>query len=217
MDKLAMFAARVQQSTDGLGAKLSTGFEQATQIAKEKFGTSDALTPFPADYVRLENAFEKFITLHADLLRFVRHYAVNDYNTPLQDNVQEVFGRVKTVAGNVVQQGASNGLKSFEKPPSAQKTTLHLIAKASESGSESVGKSEPIGTALHKIATAYNAIGDARINLVRDSLFLSSLCKAKGEIRITRLNRISSPLLNRQWVATSPTRKNCVAPPTALD
>lgn len=109
-------------------------------------------------------------SVYVNLLKVTRIYSnpSYDYPTQLQESLAGISSTFTAQFQNLAlspaerAQAEANHQNAEKQQP---KTLSHVLSRVSAQGAESVGVEEPLGTALFKLATVAEKVGDARIKM----------------------------------------------------
>jgi hypothetical protein len=89
------------KSIQPLGQTISKGLGQATQMAKERLGSTLDITELPLEYRQLESKLENIRLVHEMLLKVSRNYTLHayDYEPDLSDRASEMFPIILILKG----------------------------------------------------------------------------------------------------------------------
>ncbi|KAJ8656137.1 hypothetical protein O0I10_008150 [Lichtheimia ornata] len=143
--------------------KLSKGFGLIRQFAQERMGTATDVTELPQAYKDLEKRMDTLRQAQMQLLKVSRIYGQPAYDCPTQ-HFDELSYALKGI------DGSSGSHMNYERP----KSLPHALARVAAQGSEMIISNnndssgvdvDPLANALHQVATTYEKIGDARIEM----------------------------------------------------
>ncbi|KAG8897101.1 hypothetical protein FRB99_008455 [Tulasnella sp. 403] len=206
MEHWAKLSAGISSLNIGSNAgKLAKGFSSSVQATRERLGqvAVEDITELPQEYKDLEARVDALRVAHDSMLKITSVYATAyDYPTQVQESLSE-FGT--TISHGIASFAATN-LKGTKLPvpaaspttPQPPKTLPHAISRASHNAANAVGPNERLGKALADYATAFDKIGDARLN--QDDTILENFV---APWQATLTNSISLAMKARQAVKTS--------------
>jgi len=185
--------------------KLAKGFSSSVQATRERLGqiAVEDITELPQEYKDLERRVDALKSAHDRLLKITSVYATPyDYPNQIQESLTEFSS---TITSGLASFAATN-LKGTKLPvpvpgqpaPQQPKTFPHAIARAASSAAEAVGPNERLGKGLAEYATAFQKIGEARLN--EDDTILENFV---APWQATLTNSITLALKARQAVKAS--------------
>ncbi|KAI9007486.1 hypothetical protein CLU79DRAFT_778566 [Phycomyces nitens] len=147
--------------------KISKSLGQARQYAQEKLGTAEEVTELPQEYKDLENRVDTLRNVQANLVKLTRTYASPSYDYPAQ--LQEsLLGITSSVTREIQNMTLSTADRSNVVDPLAEqrqhpKTLSHALARVAAQGAEQIGVEDHYGTALFKVSTITEKVGNAQL------------------------------------------------------
>ncbi|KAI8086538.1 Bin/amphiphysin/Rvs domain for vesicular trafficking-domain-containing protein [Halteromyces radiatus] len=166
--------ANLSSKFNPFAQKLGKGFGQVRQYAQERLGTAEDITELPQEYKDLEKRVDALRSVHVNLLKVARTYNQPAYDYPVQ--IQETL---VGLTGTMASQFQNLALSPAERAQTEQqvqqdeakqhpKTLSHAISRVAGQGAEAIGVEEPLGTALFKLATINEKVGNARVKMDQD-------------------------------------------------
>lgn len=146
------------QKLNPFAQKLNRSFNQVKQYTQEKMGNAEDITKMPSEYIELEESVDKIKQLHESLLKVTRVYtrSTHDYDQSLGESFYDTATKVTG--------------KITSKPEYQQTDPIsqgHAISKICLTGANDIlsetEENDAFGTALKKMAVAYDKIGEQRI------------------------------------------------------
>ncbi|CEH13549.1 hypothetical protein CBOM_01465 [Ceraceosorus bombacis] len=149
MENWKAFTQNISANVGPVGQRISRGFGNLNQQAKERFGTVDAddITELPQEYKDLEQRVDALRSAHTNLLKIARAYESEGYDYPTQ--VQESIGQLSQQIGHSVTSWASSATKGTSlpavqptaAPPEVHRTLAHALSRGAASGALELGAS----------------------------------------------------------------------------
>ncbi|KAG0164243.1 hypothetical protein DFQ28_010648 [Apophysomyces sp. BC1034] len=188
--------------------KLGKGLGQVRQYAQERLGTAENITELPQEYKDLEKRVDILRNTHINLLKVTRTYSNPSYDYPVQ--IQEsLLGITSTVTNQLQHLTLSPAERAqFESQHEQEdqqsqhpKTLSHALARVAGEGAEKIGVEEAYGTALFKVATIADKVGDARLKM--DETIVSKFNKPMQTTLNSTIDRALKARQNVQSVRLS--------------
>ncbi|KAI9246090.1 Bin/amphiphysin/Rvs domain for vesicular trafficking-domain-containing protein [Phascolomyces articulosus] len=153
--------------------KLGKGIGQVRQYAQERLGTAEGITELPEEYKELEKRVDALRSVYVNLLKVSRTYNNPSYDYPvqLQESLAGIGNTFTTQFQNLALSPAERALaeqqQQQQQSPEKQhpKTLSHALSRVAATGSQTVGVEDALGTALFKVASISEKVGDARVNM----------------------------------------------------
>ncbi|ORY94079.1 Bin/amphiphysin/Rvs domain for vesicular trafficking-domain-containing protein, partial [Syncephalastrum racemosum] len=165
--------ANLSSKFNPFAQKLNKGIGQVRQYAQERLGTAEDITELPQEYKDLEKRIDTLRSVYNNMLKVTRIYNNPSYDYPVQ--LQESLAGITNTFTSQFQQLALSPAERAQAEHQQQqqqqqekqqpRTLSHALSRVSEQSSQAVGLEEPLGTALFKLATVTQKVGDARINM----------------------------------------------------
>ncbi|PWN48167.1 hypothetical protein IE53DRAFT_389660 [Violaceomyces palustris] len=135
------------QNVAPLGQRISRGFGNLNQQAKERFGAIDSedITELPQEYRDLERRVDALKNAHQGLIKISKVYESEAYDYPTQ--IQESLTQLSATVGHSVTSWAASATKgtnlptvqATQPPPKQNKTLNHALSRAAASGALQLG------------------------------------------------------------------------------
>lgn len=109
--------------------------------------------------------------MYVNLLKVTRIYSnpSYDYPTQLQESLAGISStftaQFQNLALSPAERAQAEANQQNAEKQQQPKTLSHALSRVSAQGADSVGVEEPLGTALFKVATVAEKVGDARIKM----------------------------------------------------
>ncbi|KAI7859570.1 Bin/amphiphysin/Rvs domain for vesicular trafficking-domain-containing protein [Circinella umbellata] len=155
--------------------KLGKGIGQVRQYAQERLGTAEDITELPEEYKELEKRVDALRSVYVNLLKVSRTYNNPSYDYPvqLQESLAGISNTFTTQFQNLALSPAERAQAEQQQQQQQQqstekqhpKTLSHALSRVAGTGSQTVGVEDALGTALFKVATVSEKVGDARVNM----------------------------------------------------
>ncbi|BFZ55298.1 hypothetical protein PYCC9005_002338 [Savitreella phatthalungensis] len=173
-----------------LGNKVSPLAQQARQFVSEQVGQNVEKTELPEEYLELEKKVDALKASHQKLLAVTQQYSKEsyDYPTNLRETGAELITSITQRANDLASATSTAEAQAAVTragPKGVPKTLSHALGRASLSSAESLGASDPYGSALSKYAIASEKLGEAR--LAQDSAINTHFNAAMGTTLNTSL------------------------------
>ncbi|KAI8142936.1 Bin/amphiphysin/Rvs domain for vesicular trafficking-domain-containing protein [Fennellomyces sp. T-0311] len=162
--------ANLSSKFNPFAQRLGKGIGQVRQYAQERLGTAEDITELPSEYKELEKKVDALRLVHVNLLKVSRTYSNPSYDYPvqLQESLAGISNSFTTQFQNLALSPAERALaeqQQVDKQHQHPKTLSHALARVSAQASQTVGLEDALGTALFKVATVSEKVGDARVNM----------------------------------------------------
>ncbi|KAL0073576.1 hypothetical protein F4703DRAFT_1745927 [Phycomyces blakesleeanus] len=188
LDGFAELSSKINPFAQKIGKSLG----QAKQYAQEKLGTADDVTELPQEYKDLENRVDILRNVQANLVKITRTYGnpSHDYPVQLQESLLGLTSSVTREIQNMTLSTTERSNATTTPPATAAaaaadtatatatatatdnsiadqklhpKTLSHALARVAGQGAEQVGLEDHYGTALFKVATITEKVGNAQL------------------------------------------------------
>ncbi|TPX32494.1 hypothetical protein SeMB42_g07603 [Synchytrium endobioticum] len=157
---------------------VNRGFQQVTQLARERVGGEKDVTVLPEDYRQLEDKVDKIKLITEKLLLVTRTYTLphNDYAPPVVESATDIansiaagaatlFASAQRVVGAVQPTAAPMAKTDSTQIP---KSLAHAFSKIALDGANVLSDQDPFAAALKKFAKTQERLGDAKLKLDAD-------------------------------------------------
>ncbi|KAF7728631.1 hypothetical protein EC973_005858 [Apophysomyces ossiformis] len=195
--------ANLSSKFNPFAQKLGKGLDQVRQYAQEKLGTAENITELPQEYRDLEKRIDNLRNIHINLLKVTRTYSNPSYDYPVQ--IQESLLGIRSTVTHQLQHLTLSPAEraQFESQHEREeqysqhpKTLSHALARVAGEGAERIGVEDAYGTALFKVATIAEKVGDARLKM--DETIVSKFNKPMQTTLNTTIERAMKARQNVQ-------------------
>ncbi|KAI9499415.1 Bin/amphiphysin/Rvs domain for vesicular trafficking-domain-containing protein [Zychaea mexicana] len=163
--------ANLSSKFNPFAQRLGKGIGQVRQYAQERLGTAEDITELPDEYKELEKRVDALRSVYVNLLKVSRTFNNPSYDYPvqLQESLAGIGNTFTTQFQNLALSPAERAQAEQQHTQGVEKqhpkTLSHALSRVAATGAQTVGVEDALGTALFKVATVSEKVGDARVNM----------------------------------------------------